>query len=71
MASVDLKTGGMHCGSCAMNIEMSVGDLPGIETVKADASAGKTHVEYDPSSVDIDTIVATIVEAGYTAEVNK
>lgn len=68
MASTDLRTDGMHCASCSMLIEMTVGDLPGVSTVKSDYVSGATHVEYDPSQVTEEDIVNAIVEAGYTAE---
>lgn len=68
MASTDLKTGGMHCSSCSMLIDMSVGDLDGVTSVKSDYVNGETHVEYDPEQITVEDIVNAIVEAGYTAE---
>lgn len=68
MASIDLKTDGMHCGSCSMLIEMTVGDLAGVSTVKADFASGVTHVEYDPASASVEGITAAIAEAGYAAQ---
>ncbi len=68
MATLDLKTSGMHCGSCSMLIEMNVGDLPGVTVVKADFASGNTHVEFEPASVTPEEIISAIVEAGYTAE---
>jgi Cu+-exporting ATPase len=69
MESIDLKTTGMHCGSCAMLIEMDVSELAGVSAVKADPAAGSTHVEFDPSLVTVEEIVAAIKGAGYEAEV--
>jgi len=67
MASIDLKTDGMHCASCSMLIDMTVGDLAGVSSVKADFASGITHVEFDAAIVDVPRIVAAIAEAGYTA----
>jgi Cu+-exporting ATPase len=67
--SIDLKAGGMHCSSCSMLIEMSVDDLPGVASASADYVKGTAHVEFDPSAVTVDEIVAAIRDAGYTAEV--
>lgn len=67
MTSVDLKTDGMHCGSCTMLIEMTVGDLVGVSSVKADFATGNTHVEFDPQFVAVEQITAAITEAGYAA----
>lgn len=69
MASIDLKTGGMHCGSCAMLIDLTVGELTGVSASQSDYAAGSTHVEFDPSHVSVEAIVTAIREAGYTAEV--
>lgn len=68
MKSIDLNTGGMHCGSCSMLIQMSVEDLPGVASAQADYASGRTHVEFDPDQISVDEIIAAIVEAGYTAE---
>lgn len=68
MASLDLKTGGMHCSSCSMLIEMTVGDLPGVSAVTADYVKGTAHVEFDPAAIVGDQIVTAIRDAGYTAE---
>jgi len=69
MATLDLKTGGMHCSSCSMLIEMTVGDLAGVSHVKADYAKGTAHVEFDPSAIAPEEIVTAIVDAGYTAEI--
>jgi copper chaperone CopZ len=69
MESVDLTTNGMHCSSCSMLIEMEVGDLDGVSSVKADYGTGTTHVEFDPIKVTEDQIIIAIQGAGYEAEV--
>ncbi len=68
METVDLKTTGMHCGSCSKLIEMEVGDLDGVAAVKADHEVGSTHVEFDSAKVSVDDIVQAIRKAGYDAE---
>jgi copper chaperone CopZ len=67
MESIVLKTGGMHCSSCSMLIEMTVQDLPGVRAAKADYGSGVTRVDFDPAAISVDRIVAAIVEAGYSA----
>jgi copper chaperone len=68
MTSIDLKTDGMHCGSCSMLIEMTLDDLPGVGTAKADFASGVTHVDFDPAIVGVDQIVSAIADAGYSAQ---
>lgn len=69
MESIVLKTSGMHCSSCSMLIEMTVDDLPGIGSVKADYGKGITSVEFEPSRVTAAGIITAIKDAGYGAEV--
>ena len=69
MNTVKFKTGGMHCPSCSMLIEMNVSDLPGVESVHASHADGLTTVTYDPSAIDADKIATEIRAAGYEAEV--
>jgi copper chaperone CopZ len=69
MTSIDLNTGGMHCGSCAMLIDMTVGDLSGVSAVSSDYAKGITHVEFDPAVVAASELITAITDAGYTAEV--
>lgn len=68
MSSVDLRTNGMHCSSCPMLVDMTVGELPGVAAVETSFANGQTHVEFDPTVVSLDRIIAAIAEAGYKAE---
>lgn len=68
MGSVDIKTSGMHCGSCRMLVEMEVNELPGVSHAEVDLGAEITHVEYDSSQVTVDQILAAIKSIGYGAE---
>ena len=68
MNTIKIKTTGMHCPSCSMLIEMNVGDLPGIDSVRASNADCLTTVTYDPNKVDSNTIVKEIRDAGYDAE---
>jgi len=68
MESVDIKTTGMHCGSCKMLIEMDVNELPGVSLAEVDLASGVTHVDFDPTEVSVDDIVAAIKGAGYGVE---
>ncbi|NTW28228.1 MAG: heavy-metal-associated domain-containing protein [Coriobacteriia bacterium] len=69
MTTIQIKTGGMHCPSCAMLIQLSVEDLPGIESVKASNADGLTTVTFDPAAVTAEAIAEEIRKAGYSAEI--
>ncbi len=66
--TAQLNTTGMHCGSCSMLIDMTVGDLAGIESVKSDHASGTTVVSYDSDTVSLDDVIAAIRSIGYEAE---
>ncbi len=66
--NASLKTTGMHCGSCAMLIDMTVGDLDGVDSVKTEYANGTTQVTFDPEVVSIEAIIDAIRGAGYDAE---
>jgi Cu+-exporting ATPase len=65
MTKQQFKITGMHCTSCAMNIEGELEDLRGI--LKADVNFPKqlTQVEYDETIVTSQQIITTIEKLGY------
>ena len=63
-----LKTTGMHCGSCAMLIDMTVGDIEGVDSVSTDYATGTTIVTYEAEAISLDDIVRSIRSVGYDAE---
>jgi copper chaperone CopZ len=67
--TIELETTGMHCQSCAMLIDMSVGELDGVSAVKSDYAAGTTQVTFDDEKLGADRIVDEIAKAGYGASV--
>lgn len=63
-----LITSGMHCSSCSMLIDMTLGDLPGVVSSKTDHATGETLVSFDDSVVSIEAIMDAIRGVGYEAE---
>lgn len=61
-------TAGMHCQSCARMVNLTVSDLPGIESVEVDLPGAQTVVVYDESQVTAEQIRDAISEAGYPAQ---
>lgn len=64
--TIECAIGGMHCSSCAMNIDGALEDLPGV--VSADTSYAKavTKVTYDETQVRLEKIKQAIEAEGYT-----
>ena len=70
MTKKKLKITGMHCTSCAMNIDGDLEDLvEGIKSSSTNYAKQETEVEYDEKKVNVEKIIKQINETGYKAEV--
>lgn len=65
MTQGQFKITGMHCTSCAMNIEGELEDLRGIIKATVNFPKQMTHVEYDETVVSSQKIIETIQKLGY------
>lgn len=65
----DFAISGMTCVSCAAVIEDRLKKLPAVKNVQVNFVTQKTAVEYDPSSLNEQTIIQAIKNAGYSASV--
>ena len=64
MKKVKLTVKGMHCGSCAGNIERSIRKINGISKVSVSALTNKAIVEGD-DSVSEDSLKDAVKDVGY------
>ena len=64
---VELNIEGMHCGSCALGIQMLLENTDGVINSSADYETKSGKVEYDEEKINLDKIIETIHELGYTA----
>lgn len=64
-----LKIIGMHCVSCALNIDFTLEDL-GVKS-QTNYAKGQTEVEFNPKKITIKQIVASIKRVGYEAQLLK
>lgn len=67
MNKIKLKISGMHCSSCAMNIDFDVEDLEGVETCKTSYVKQESEVVFDENKTGLDKILTQIKETGYSA----
>lgn len=63
-----LKIEGMHCSSCAMNIDFDLEDLEGVKTSKTSYAKQESEVEYDEDKIKFDEVVGQIKKTGYNAQ---
>lgn len=62
---ITLKIEGMHCTSCAMNIDGELEDLPGVHEASTSYAKSATKIKYDSVKVKKDQLLAAIKKAGY------
>ena len=62
-----LKISGMHCTSCAFNIDGELEDTDGVKNSSTNFAKQLAEVEFDDSTINEDEIIAIIKELGYSA----
>lgn len=65
------KIEGMHCSSCAMNIDGELEDTQGIKESNTNFAKSSTEVEFDREKVTPKQIVTIIKSVGYKAEITE
>jgi Cu+-exporting ATPase len=63
--TLELDIEGMHCGSCALLIDETLADLPGVITSRTSHKDARASITVDPTQVDHGQIHAAIHELGY------
>jgi copper chaperone len=58
---------GMHCGNCALLIDDTLEDLPGVHTTQTTMKQGRSTVELDASQSSPEDVIRAIEELGYRA----
>lgn len=67
MTTVTYSVPAMHCDHCTHTIEMEVGELQGVQTVKADLTTKKVQIAFDAPASE-QTIKALLAEIEYPVE---
>ncbi len=67
MEKIELHIEGMHCGSCAVGIQMLVSQMDGVKSASVDYEGKKGMFEFDPAKTPKDAIIKAIAELGYQA----
>lgn len=66
-ASTTLVADTMYCGTCMVSIEDTLGALPGVNSARVNLTTKRVSVGYDPSRVDIDTMIGALEKSGFPA----
>lgn len=67
MEKITLHIEGMHCGACAVGIQMLTSQMDGVASAVVNYEGKEGVFEFDPAKTNKDTIVKSIAELGYTA----
>ncbi len=67
MTTVTYTVPAIHCGHCTRTIEMEVGELQGVHTVKADEAVKKVVITFEAPATE-EKIKSLLAEINYPAE---
>lgn len=73
MQTIKLNIFGMHCTSCAMNIDGELEDTDGVKEAKTNYAKQVTEVTFDPEKVSVNKLISVIrmIDENYDAEVSE
>ena len=66
--TINFKISGMHCTSCAFNIDGELEDTEGVKEAKTNYAKQVTEVSFDESKVSLEKMKQVISGLGYTAQ---
>ncbi|NLZ29152.1 MAG: copper-translocating P-type ATPase [Methanomicrobiales archaeon] len=67
----ELKISGMHCASCALNVERALRGRGDVYDARVDIASGTATVEYDPAKASLADLEQTVSDAGYAVVRNE
>jgi len=65
MQTIILHLSGLHCTSCATNIDLTLEDLDGVKDSNTNYAKSECKIKYDPNETTLDQIKETISSLGY------
>ena len=66
---IEIKIDGMHCTSCALNIDDLLEETEGIFSSNTSYAKSKTKIEYNSEKINTKKILQLIKEVGYEGSV--
>lgn len=66
-SDITLKIGGMHCASCALNIETALKKTAGVSSANVSFPLEQARISYDPATISVQDLIKVIEGVGYTA----
>lgn len=66
--SAILRVTGMKCGGCESNLTRKLAAIDGVLSVNASHQSHRVELEFDSGKTDLETIIDTIEDAGFSVE---
>lgn len=71
MKKIVFKINGMHCASCAMNIDGELEDTEGVKESNTNYAKSQTEVKFDIDKISEEEIGEIIKRVGYDASLKE
>lgn len=68
VSKLQMRIGGMHCSSCAVNIDLTLEDIPGVVESNTNYTKSLTQLTVKKEVVDIKKIEDVVKEMGYQVD---
>lgn len=65
VTTLEIKLGGLHCTSCATNIDLELEELPGVVESNTSYQTQESVVKIQANTANVDQIKSTIKKLGY------
>ncbi len=67
MKKITLSITGMHCASCALNIEKALRKVPGVVQARVNIAIEKAYIEFEPDVLSAQDLLVVIEKTGFRA----
>jgi len=67
LTTVNLSLTGMHCSSCAVNIDLTLEDLAGVLDSHTNYAQSISRIKLDPTKLKVDDLIKEVEKLGYSA----
>ncbi|MEK7578852.1 MAG: heavy metal-associated domain-containing protein, partial [Patescibacteria group bacterium] len=64
MEKIILNISGMHCASCAHNIEGALRKAKGVCSAQVNFAFEKAYIEFEPQELRLEDLIAVVEKAG-------
>ncbi len=68
MQTITLHLSGLHCTSCAVNIDLTIEDIPGVKNSNTNYAKSESEITFDPTKTNLEFIKNAIHNLGYQVE---